>query len=355
MIGVLGDVTPISIKDIFIGRLLAKLLGKKNLLILNEIKKNNGLSLTSVLKLISDKHGYPLSTLKYASKKLFDLGLLKLNKSNPSSRVVTLTPLGYIISDIIEDSENENIIIPEDVIDDAKKSSIILKERLERLLSSVKYFHLNSSLTVLNILLSIFYVEKLCGSLLNEVDIVLSKGHAAPALYVVLNKFGLIPELDSENLIKINSYLHSHASRGTPSVRTSSGSLGQGLSIGNGIALSHKLSGRNKCVYVIIGDGELNEGQIWEAIATSSKYKLDNLIMFIDRNGFQLSGSTEIIKDLEPIPEKLVLFNWRVEYIECNDPSFIIPVVLRIRINRDGRPTAIVVASSNRGDDDGKL
>lgn len=281
--------------------------------------------------------------------------MLKINRSNFSSRTVTLTPLGYFISDIIEDSENENIIIPEGIIDDAKETSMILKKRLERLLSSVNFFHLNSSLTVLNILLSIFYVEKLCGSLLNDVDIVLSKGHAAPALYVVLNKFGLIPDLDSENLIKINSYLHSHASRGIPSIRISSGSLGQGLSIGNGIALSYKLLGKSKHVYVIIGDGELNEGQIWEAIATSSKYKLDNLILFIDRNGFQLSGSTEIIKDLEPIPEKFVLFNWRVKCIKCNDPEYVIPILLRFRINRDGRPTAIIVDSSNEGNNDGKL
>jgi transketolase len=143
---------------------------------------------------------------------------------------------------------------------------------------------------------------------------ILSKGHAAPALYAVLSRFGFINRNNLFSLRKFGSELQGHPVKNQQmGIEITTGSLGMGLSIGIGSALSAKLDKKlGKYIYVLLGDGELNEGPIWEAIMAASHYKLDNLIAIVDRNGIQLDGATEEIMTLEPLAEKWRAFGWEV-------------------------------------------
>jgi transketolase len=152
----------------------------------------------------------------------------------------------------------------------------------------------------------------------DERDIfILSKGHAAPALYAVLANFGYIEREKLYTLRQWGSNLQGHPVKNpTFAIEISTGSLGMGLSVGVGCALSAKLDNMKRNIYVLLGDGELNEGAIWEAAMSASHYKLDNLIAIVDRNGLQIDGSTEEIMALEPLAEKWKAFGWQV--IEVN-------------------------------------
>jgi len=142
---------------------------------------------------------------------------------------------------------------------------------------------------------------------------ILSKGHAAPALYAVLAKIGFLKKEALSTLRKFNSPLQGHPVKNNDiGIEISTGSLGMGLSIGVGCALAAKLNKSSKKIYVLLGDGELNEGAIWEAAMAANHYKLDNLIAIIDRNGIQIDGSTEEIMSLEPLSDKWRAFGWKV-------------------------------------------
>jgi transketolase len=150
---------------------------------------------------------------------------------------------------------------------------------------------------------------------------VLSKGHAAPALYACLAEAGYFPVEDLCTLRQIGSYLQGHPDmRKTPGVEASTGSEGQGLSMGVGMALAGKLDRRNYRVYVMLGDGECDCGQIWEAAMSAAFFKVDNLVAIVDRNKLQLDGPTEQIMSLEPLSDKWVSFGWHV--IEINGHDF---------------------------------
>ncbi|MFW9877984.1 MAG: transketolase [Candidatus Thorarchaeota archaeon] len=148
----------------------------------------------------------------------------------------------------------------------------------------------------------------------SERDIfILSKGHAAPALYAVLSRFGFIQRKNLFTLRQFGSKLQGHPVKNPEiGVEISTGSLGMGLSIGVGCALAAKLDNRKKYIFVLLGDGELNEGAIWEAAMSANHYKLENLIAIVDRNGIQIDGSTEEVMALEPLAEKWRAFGWEV-------------------------------------------
>ncbi len=156
----------------------------------------------------------------------------------------------------------------------------------------------------------------------------LSKGHAAPAQYAVLAELGVFPVEELLTLRKIGSRLQGHPDmRKLPGIEASTGSLGQGLSIANGMALAGKLNRRLYNVYVMLGDGEVQEGQVWEAAMFASHYKLDNLIAFLDRNRLQIDGETEQVMSIEPIADKWKAFGWEVREINGHDFNEIIKVV----------------------------
>ena len=149
---------------------------------------------------------------------------------------------------------------------------------------------------------------------------VLSKGHAAPALYSVLAQRGFFPVEELKTLRKIDSRLQGHPDmHKTPDVDISTGSLGIGLSNACGMALAAKLQNKDYRVFAVTGDGELQEGQIWEAAMFASHYKLDNLIVYVDANGLQIDGRTGDVMSVEPIDKRFEAFGWNVQRINGHD------------------------------------
>ena len=149
---------------------------------------------------------------------------------------------------------------------------------------------------------------------------VLSKGHTAPALYAILAESGFIPKEDLKTFRRIDSYLQGHPDmKHTPGCDMTSGSLGLGLSAAAGMALGAKRQKKGFKVYVVCGDGEIAEGQIWEAAMFSAHYKLDNLCVFIDWNGLQIDGMIVDVMNSTPIDEKFAAFGWHVQVINGHD------------------------------------
>lgn len=147
--------------------------------------------------------------------------------------------------------------------------------------------------------------------------LILSKGHCCPALYCALAMRNFFPESDLIGFRSLNSYLSGHPDmRSIPGVDMSTGSLGQGLSVGIGMALSGKLLHQDYKTFVILGDGEIEEGQVWEAAMAANKYKLDNLIAIIDKNGLQLDGKTNDIMDMGDMNGKFSSFGWSVMEVD---------------------------------------
>ena len=148
---------------------------------------------------------------------------------------------------------------------------------------------------------------------------VLSKGHAAPALYAILAQKGFFPEEELKTLRHIGSELQGHPCINIKGVDMSSGSLGQGISVACGMALSAKISSDSYKVYTVLGDGEIEEGQVWEAAMFASHYKLDNLVAVVDYNGLQIDGKLSEVCSPEPIDKKFEAFGWHVISIDGHD------------------------------------
>ncbi len=171
---------------------------------------------------------------------------------------------------------------------------------------------------------------------------VLSKGHAAPVLYAALAERGYFPVAELSTLRKLGSRLQGHPDmRKLPGVEMSTGSLGQGLSAANGMALAARLDGRDYRVYALLGDGECQEGQVWEAAMAAAHYALENLTAIVDFNGLQIDGPVSEVMSTEPLPDKWRAFGWHVLEIDGHDFGQILPALEKAR-SAGGRPTAIV-------------
>ncbi|MDI6780547.1 MAG: transketolase [bacterium] len=171
---------------------------------------------------------------------------------------------------------------------------------------------------------------------------VLSKGHACPAFYAVLALCGYFPISELMNLRKLGSILQGHPDHEvTPGVDFSTGSLGQGISAACGMALAGKIDKKNYRVYVIIGDGESQEGQVWEAAMSAAHYKLDNLCAFLDYNKLQIDGEVEKIMNIEPVVDKWKAFGWNTLRIDGHSIEQIIEAVGIAHKTKD-KPTMIV-------------
>ncbi|MCX6273274.1 MAG: transketolase [Bacteroidetes bacterium] len=173
--------------------------------------------------------------------------------------------------------------------------------------------------------------------------LILSIGHIAPVLYTTLAHAGYFPTAELMTLRKLGSRLQGHPSRetGLPGIEVSSGSLGQGLSVSVGLALAGKMDQQNWKVYCILGDGELQEGSVWEAAMSASHHKLNNLVAIVDRNFCQIDGNTPHVMELEPLAGKWEAFGWLV--IECNgnDVDELIDAFQQARFS-DDRPVVIL-------------
>jgi len=173
-------------------------------------------------------------------------------------------------------------------------------------------------------------------------NFILSKGHAAPLLYTVLAHAGYFETSELCTLRKLGSRLQGHPdSKYLPGVEISTGSLGQGLSVANGLALAHKLDKAANRVYALLGDGEIQEGQIWEAAMTAAHYKLDNLCAMVDNNGLQIDGPVAKVMGVEPITDKFRAFGWEVLDIDGHDMGQIAAALDKAETIK-GKPTMIV-------------
>lgn len=177
---------------------------------------------------------------------------------------------------------------------------------------------------------------------------VLSKGHAAPVLYAALAEKGYFPVEELVTLRKLGSPLQGHPDmKKVPGVEMSTGSLGQGLSVANGMALAGKLDGRDYNVYVLLGDGEIQEGQVWEAAMAAAHYKLDNIIAFLDYNGLQIDGPVREVMTPEPVIDKWKYFGWNVQVIDGHNMRQILRAVDYAR-GVKGMPS-MIIAETTKG------
>ena len=214
---------------------------------------------------------------------------------------------------------------------------------------SAKSGHPGGSLSIADIM-SVLYFEEMNVDPKNPKNpdrdrFVLSKGHCAPALYGALAEKGFIPREDIITLRKADSYLQGHPDmKNIPGVDMSTGSLGQGICTANGMALAAKLDGKSYRVYTILGDGECEEGQVWEAAMFASHYKLDNLVAFLDFNGLQIDGDITKVMNPTPFDKKFEAFGWNVITIDAHNFDEI-KSALNSAKECKGKPTLILAKS----------
>lgn len=232
---------------------------------------------------------------------------------------------------------------------DIKRLETIAKEvriNLLKMLTASGSGHSGGSLSAVEILTALYF-SKMRHNPKNPAwqdrdKFILSKGHAAPALYTVLGLSGYFCTSHFNTLRKIGSILRGHPnSISTPGVEVCTGSLGQGLSQGNGLAIAAKMDKRNTRVYVLLGDGENQEGQIWEGAMTSSHYKLDNVCVIIDNNDLQIDGPVAEIMNIQPLKEKWEAFGWHTINIDGHNFNDILSALDKAGDVKN-KPTAII-------------
>ncbi|MCD6452916.1 MAG: transketolase [Dehalococcoidales bacterium] len=176
----------------------------------------------------------------------------------------------------------------------------------------------------------------------NRDRFILSKGHAAPLLYATLAECGYFPIDELLTLRQLDSHLQGHTDRQlTPGVEMSAGALGQGLSFAIGTALAGRLNAQDYRTYVLLGDGECDEGQIWEAAMAAAHFKLDNLVAIVDNNGLQIDGWNREVMTLEPLADKWQAFGWKVSEVNGHDLNQLITAFSEAKLNK-GQPTVII-------------
>lgn len=215
-------------------------------------------------------------------------------------------------------------MVSQEKIKELENTANLLRQHIIEMICCAESGHPGGSLSAADILTVLyFYKMKHNPKQPNWEDrdrFVMSKGHAAPVLYAALAESGYFPKENLKTLRKIDSSLQGHIDMlSLPGIEMSTGSLGQGLSASNGMALAARLDKKNYRVYCLLGDGECQEGQVWEAVMTAGHYKLDNLTAIIDANKHQIDGKVEDIKSIEPLAEKFKAFKWEV--INCNGHS----------------------------------
>lgn len=231
-----------------------------------------------------------------------------------------------------------------------EKTTIQVRRDILRMVHKVNSGHPGGSLGCAEFFVSLFFDQlefslpfKISGK--NEDIFFLSNGHISPVFYSVLARRGFFPIQELNTFRLINSRLQGHPTthEGLPGIRVASGSLGQGLSVAIGSALTKKLNKDPKTVFVLMGDGELQEGQNWEAIMYAAANKVDNLIATIDLNGKQIDGNTDDVLDLGNLNNKFISFGWEV--IELNDGNSINEIINKIKIAKTklGHEKPIVV------------
>lgn len=226
------------------------------------------------------------------------------------------------------------------------------RKRLVKTMNHVQYGHPGGVLSVVDIMVTLYHgvlrVDPANPGWEDRDRIILSKGHGCPSQYTMLADLGFFSwdELYS-TYATFGSRFQGHPDVTTPGIDSASGSLGQGLSVGVGMAAGAKMLGKDFQVYVIQGDGELHEGQVWEAAMSAAKYKLDNLVAVVDYNRVCLSGSTDEIMPLEPLADKWRAFNWHVLEVDGHSCAELLDAFQQAKSVK-GKPV-VVIAHTTKG------
>ena len=232
-------------------------------------------------------------------------------------------------------------------IDQLNLISVKIRKHIIEMLYRAKSGHPGGSLSAVEALVALYFVH-MRHDPKNPCDpdrdrFILSKGHAVPALYAVLSECGYFSKDELENLRKINCILQGHpVCSYVPGIEASTGSLGHGLSFGIGVALGARLDKRDYNVYVMLGDGETDEGQVWEAAAATSHYKLDNLTALIDRNFLQIDGNTEEVLKLESVWDRWSAFGWNVFEVQGHNIKEILSTLKKANLHKN-QPSLIIL------------
>lgn len=247
---------------------------------------------------------------------------------------------------MIENSGSLRGSAPQRDIDYLRNQARLLRIEILKMLTEAGSGHTGGSLSAADIVTALYFYKlrhRPDDPLWEERDrFVLSKGHAAPLLYAVLAMAGYFDKALLKTLRKLGSPLQGHpSSKSLPGVEVSTGSLGQGLSVANGMAMGLRLSKLPSRVYCLLGDGELQEGQVWEAAMTAAHYKLDNLCAIIDLNGLQIDGPISQVKNIEPVQSKWQAFGWNTIEINGHDMAQIVDSLDRAETLK-GAPTVIL-------------
>lgn len=227
-----------------------------------------------------------------------------------------------------------------------KEKAKEIRKSIVSMITEAKSGHPGGSLSATDILTVLYFSEMNVDPANPKMEgrdrFVLSKGHAAPAIYATLAEKGYFSKDELMTLRKFGSRLQGHPDmKKLPGIEISTGSLGQGLSVANGMALNAKIFDENYRTYVVLGDGEIQEGQIWEAAMTAAHYKLDNLCAFLDSNNLQIDGNVTEIMGVEPLDKKWEAFGWNVIKIDGHDFEQILSALDKAREYK-GKPTMII-------------
>ena len=227
-----------------------------------------------------------------------------------------------------------------------------VRKDIVKMICAAKSGHPGGSLSSADIVTALYFDEMNIDPLNPKMEgrdrFVLSKGHAAPVLYAALAERGFISKDVLGTLRQYGSILQGHPDmKKVPGVEISTGSLGQGLSVANGMALSAKISKEDFRTYVLMGDGELQEGQIWEAAMTAAHYKLDNVCAFVDSNNLQIDGNVDEVMGVEPLDKKWEAFGWNVLKIDGHDMQEILGALAAAKECK-GKPT-VILATTTKG------
>ncbi len=232
-----------------------------------------------------------------------------------------------------------------------KKQAVVLRKDILETLQLAGSGHPGGSLSAVEIMLALY------GHTLNHRPkepawdgrdrLIVSKGHVSPVVYVTLANFGYFPKEELKTFRKFGARLQGHVHTKVPGVEFNTGSLGHGLSYANGIALGARMRGKTFRTYCLMGDGEIQEGSVWEAAMTSAHHKIDNVCAIVDYNKVQENGPTQEIKDLEPLTDKWTSFGWKAIAVDGHNIQSLIAAFDEAK-NTKGKPT-VIIANTVKG------
>lgn len=231
-------------------------------------------------------------------------------------------------------------------IADLQITANLIRQDIVKMVHAAASGHPGGSLSAADILAALYFnvmtIDPTNTQMVGRDKFVLSKGHAAPVLYSALARRGYFPVEELLTLRRINSRLQGHPDmKNIPGVEMSTGSLGQGISTAVGMAMASKLDKDSTQIYALLGDGELNEGLVWEALMSAAHYKLDNLTAILDFNGLQIDGRNEDVMSISPVDQKLMSFGWNVIVADGHDMQSLLNAFEEAKTVK-GKPSVIV-------------